>query len=290
MTRKLEILLTFSVISLCALGSSIHNVPNLEEQVDAISLISQSVSYEDILLGIFSLLILIPFVYLVYLRYHELSDTNKSYHFNGEYNAKRLIEYVEELEIKFGKRFSRFKKSIELYDKDSAGNLEKHAEVIDSIFFCIKLNGRKRLAAFWDTSDIFLKVLILMLPTIGVLVVLISHIYFGLSGFLLSCVLMIFILPINLLIFSYFLQFSQYLYRKSGKALPALSLALFAVDALIDSKVVRSFDQKTMDYFYFTMVHQYNNMVNIDSLKRGGYIQTSSSIYGNLKEQAVGEK
>jgi len=265
-------------------------MPKPQEQVDAISLISQYASYWDILLCIFCLLLVIPFVYIGYLKNHALSDTKKSYHFKGEYNAKQIIEYVEELEILFGKRFTKFKKSIEQYDKDSAGDLEKHAEVIDSILICIKLNGRKRLAAFWDTSDTFLKVLILLLPMIGVFVVLISHLYFGFSGFVLSLIPTIFILPIMLSLFSYFLQFSQYLFRKRGKAIPALSLALFAVDALIDTKVVRSFDKNTSEYFYFTEVHKYNNIVNADSHMRGDYVQTSSSFYGNLKELAIGEK
>jgi hypothetical protein len=146
------------------------------------------------------------------------------------------------------------------------------------------------LTVFWDTSDTFLKVIILFLPIIVISIILISNIYFGLSGLVLSFVPMIIILPLILVIFSYFLQFSLYIIRKRGKILPALSLAIFSVDALIDRKVVRSFDKITKEYFYYTEVHKYNNLVNVDSHLRGDYIQTSSSIYGNLNELTLGEK
>jgi hypothetical protein len=232
----------------------------------------------------------VPFVYIGFLRNHTISNANISYHFKGEYNANQLIEYVEELEILFDKRFLKFKKLLDQFDKDSEGDLRKHAEVIDSILFCIKLNGRKKLAAFWDTSDAFLKVIILLLPVIGVNVVLISYFYFGVSGLVLSLIPVIIILPLILVIFSYFLRFSRYIFRKRGKAIPALSLALFAVDALIDRKVVRSFDKIRREYFYYTEIHKYNNLVNEDAHIRGVVVQTSSSIYGNLKELAGSDK
>ena len=132
--------------------------------------------------------------------------------------------------------------------------------------------------------------MILLLPLIGAIVVLISHIYFGLGGLVMSLVPMIFIMPVILIIFSYFLKFSQKIFRKRGKPFPALSLAFLAVEALINTHIARSFDNKTGDHFYYTKIHENNNEVNSKSGFSKVYVQTSSDIYGNLKEQAIGEK
>jgi hypothetical protein len=284
MKNRLVLLLVLTIFTIGVFGSSVP------ENVNSILSIKDTVSYWIVLLYILCLLIVIPFVYIGYLKNYTISDKKMPYHFKGDYNAKHIIAYVAELETLFGKRFLKFKKSIEQFDMDSAGNLSKHAEVIDSIILCIKLNGRKRLTVFWDFSDTFLKVIILLLPIIGVAVVLISNIYYELVGLILSLVSMIFLLPIILIMFSYFLQFTQYINRKRGKTLPALSLAFFAMEALLNRNVARSFSNRTGDYFYYTTIHNYNNLVNAKSGFSDVYVRSSSSIYGNLEEQSLGEE
>lgn len=284
MKNRLILLWVLSLFTIYVFGSTIP------ENAHSILSIKDLVSYWNVLLFIFCLLVVIPFVYIGYLKNYAVPDKKVLYHFKGEYNAKHIIAYVEELEILFGKRFLKFKKSIEQYDKNTAGDLRKHSEVIDSIILCIKLNGRKRLTVFWDFSDTFLKVIILLLPMVGAVIVLISNTYYGLIGFILSLVSMIFLLPIILIMFSYFLQYTQYVFRKRGKTLPALSLAFFAMEALLNRNIVRSFNHKTGDYFYYTIIHNYNNLVNAKSGFSDVYVRTSSSIYGNLEEQSLGEK
>lgn len=284
MKNRLILLWVLSLFTIYVFGSTIP------ENAHSILSIKDLVSYWNVLLFIFCLLVVIPFVYIGYLKNYAVPDKKMLYHFKGEYNAKHIIAYVEELEILFGKRFLKFKKSIEQYDKDTAGDLRKHSEVIDSIILCIKLNGRKRLTVFWDFSDTFLKVIILLLPLIGAVIVLISNTYYGLIGFILSLVSMIFLLPIIPIMFSYFLQYTQYVFRKRGKTLPALSLAFFAMEALLNRNIVRSFNHKTGDYFYYTIIHNYNNLVNAKSGFSDVYVRTGSSIYGNLEEQSLGEK
>lgn len=290
MIIRIRLLFALSFFTIYVFGGSIPVTPIPLENVHSISSIRDFVSYWDILLYILCLLLVVPFVYIGYLKKNRIPHKHIPYHFKGEYTAKYIIEYLEGLEILFGKKFHKFKKSIKQYNKDSAGDLRKHAEVINSIMLCIKLNGRKRLSVFWDSSDTFLKFIILLLPMIGVTVVLISHIYFGLGALVMSLGSMIFIMPVMLIIFSYFLQFSQYIFRKRGKTLPALSLAFFAVEALVNRNVVRSFDNKTGEFFYYSTVHKYNNEVNAASGFSSIHVQTSSSIYGNLNDQAIGEK
>lgn len=263
---------------------------NSPENLDSLSSIKDMVSYWDTILYIVCLLVLGLFVYIVYLKNHTISNKQMPLHFKGEYNTRDIIEHVENLETKFDKKFPRFKKSIKQFDKDSEGDMRKHAEIINSVLLCIKLNGRKRLAVFWDYSDTILKVMILLLPLIGATIVFISQIYFGIVGLVMSLISMIFIMPVILIIFSSFLKLSQNIFRKKGKSCPALSLTFIAVEALINTHIARSFDNKTGHHFYYTKIHKYNNEVNAKSGFSGVYVQTSSDIYGNLKEQAIGEK
>lgn len=282
-----------ATINSAAIGASVDLLsinPDLTESLESFSSIKNMVSYWDVMLYITCLFILVPFVYIGYLKNHTIPNKQLPYHFGGEYNARDIIEHVEELEILFGKKFLKFKKSIKQFDNDSECDIKKHAEVINSVLLCIKLNGRKRVAVFWNFSDTILKVMILILPLIGAIVVLISHIYFGLGGLVMSLIPMIFIIPVILIIFSYFLKFSQNIFRKSGKPFPALSLAFLAVEALINTNIARSFDNKTGDYFYYTKIHKYNNEVNAKSGFSKVYVQTSSDIYSNLEELAIGEK
>ena len=289
MTIGLILLFIVSSYTILVLYDTFPDVANSTGHIQSISSAIGFVSYWDILLYIFCLLLIVPVFYLGYLKNHTIPDKKKAYHFKGAYNARYIIKYVEELEQVLSKRFSKFKKLIEQCDKDSPDDIRKHAEVIDSIIFCIKLNGQRRLTIFWNYSDFFLKVIILLLPVVVVSVVLISHNYFGLTGLVLSLILMLFILPITLTIFTYFLQFFQYIQRKRGETVPALSLAFFALEALNNRNVSRAFNKKTGEYFYYTTVHEYNNSVNADSHPRGDSVLTSSSIYGYLKEQAISE-
>ncbi len=289
MKFKLRLLLSL-LLFICALANSIPVVAGGQVPVDSITSVGTSVAYWDILLSILCLMILVPFVYIAYLKKRIIPDNRITYSYKGGYDAKNIIEFVKDIELVLGKRFSKFKKAIEQYNKDSEEDLSIHAEVIDSVLFCIKLNGKKRLTVFWNFSDTFLKYIILLLPILGVSIVLISYLYFGLTGFVWSLSSCIFILPISLIIFSYFLQFSKYIFKKRGKAVPALNIAFFAMEALINWNVERTLNKKTGEYYYYTTVHEYNNEVNSDAHLRGDSIITSSSIYGNLKEHSMGEK
>jgi hypothetical protein len=250
-------------------------------------------SYWDIILGILLLFIFIPFVYIGYLTSIKIPEKNELYHFPGEYNANNgneIIDYVEKLENLFGKRFSNFKNLLAQFEQDPAEDKRMHVEVIESVIFCIKLNGQKRLNVFWNLSDRFFKVLILMLPIVGIFIVTISEIYFDLTGLVFSIIATIFSLPFVLIIFSSFLKLSQYIFRKRGNTLPALSIAYFALDALINSNVSRAYDKKTGTYFYYTTIQKYNNLANEKLGFSNVYIRSSSSILGDLRLLALGER
>ena len=256
---------------------------------DSISTIKDFVSYWDILIGILCMLIIVPFIYIGFLRSRTIPQNQLHLHFKGQYNAKDIIDHVEELESTLNKKFSKFKTLIELVDSETERGIRTHSEIINSIVLCIKLNGRKRLTVFWDSSDGVLKVLILLLPLISALIVIVSNIYFGLSGLIMSLIPMAFFIPVVLIIFSSFLKISQNIFRKKGRSIPALSLAFIALEALINTHIARSFDNETKQHFYYTKIHKYNNEVNSDTGFSKVYIRTSSEIYGSLEELTNGK-
>jgi len=288
MNRK-SLLVAFYLLTTCLIGVAKPETTSQSFIIISISSIKDFVSYFDIMLYLLSLLLLVPFAYLGYLKNRKIHDNKIPYHFKGVYNSKQLIDHVEGLELLFCKRFHRFKKLLEQFGQDSAGDMRKHNEVINSILLCIKLNGRTRLTAFWDLSDIFLKIMILLLPLIGLIVVLISNIYFGLGGLVMSLFAMLFIIPVMLVMFSHFLRIAQYIFGRTSKTVPALSLAFIAIESLINTNVSRSRDDTTGEFFYYTTIHKNNNEVNANTRLSSVYVTTSSMIYGDLKKQALSD-
>ncbi len=257
---------------------------------DSVSTIKDLVSYWDILLYLACMLIVVPFVYIGYLKIHIVPEEQLPYHFEGEFTAKDIINHVEGLEKILGKKFSKFKRFIELLDDDTDGDLRTHSEIINSALLCIKFNGRRRLVVFWESSDVMLKVIVLLLPLIVAIIVFISNIYYGLGGIIMSLIPMVFIVPLILTLFSNFLRISQDILKKKGNQIPALSLAFLAVEALINTHLARSFDNETRDHYYYTMIHKYNNEVNAKFGFSEVHVRTSSEIYGSMKELTIGEK
>lgn len=250
-------------------------------------------SYWDIMVVILVFFVLTPFIYIGYLTRRKVSEKMILYHYEGEYDANRandLISYIEKLEAFFGKKFSDFKNLLLLFEKDPTEDKRMHTEIIESIIFCIKLNGRKRWNVFWNLADSVLKVMILMLPITGAIIVILSEIYFDFTGLVFSLIATILSLPIILIILLAFLKMSEQILRKRGISLPALSLAYFALDALMNSNVSRTYDKKTNSYYYYTTMHKYNNLVNSEFGFSNNYIRSSSSLLSNLKELALGDK
>lgn len=247
-------------------------------------------SYWDIILLLLSYLTIIPFIYLIHLINYKVENTKLTYYFEHNYDLKNLITHINEFELLFSKRFENFKNLLEKLDKDSEGNLWLHSEVIDSILLCIKFNGQNRFSIFWNLSDTLLKVIILSLPLIGATIVLISYIYYDVGESVLSFIAVIITLPVLLVLYSYFLKLSIIINKKIGKPLPSLNLAYTALESLVNWNISRSKDKETGEHFYYTTIHKYNNTVNENLHFTNVYVPTSSMIYGNLKEQALGEK
>jgi hypothetical protein len=250
-------------------------------------------SYWDIILGILILFVLIPFIYIGYLKRLKISEKKELYHFPGKYDANKandIIDYIEKLESLFGKKYTRFKNLLVKFEKDPTEDKRVYVEAIESIIFCIKLNGERRWKVFWSISDSFLKILIFMLPITSIIIVIISEMYFDLTGLVFSIIATIFSWPFILIIFSSFLKISQNIFRKKGISLPALSLAYFALDALINSHVSRAYDKKTETYYYYTTIHKHNELANADFKFSSYHIPTSGEILGDLSKQALGEK
>ncbi len=286
-TNQLRLIILFITI-LCFATTNSVAITNSENNISAIK---DLVSYWDILLVIACILIIVPFVYIGYLKIHGIPEEQLPYHFGGEYTAKDIVKHVERLEKKFRKKFSNFTRLIELLEKETKGDLRNHSEIINSALLCIKFNGRRRLAIFWELSDAMLKIIILLLPLILTSILFISNIYYGLGGVIISLVSIVFVVPVILTTFSNFLRITQNIFRKNRNPLPALSLANIAVEALINTHVVRSFDKDSKEHFYYTRIHKYNNAVNSQNgFLSKVYVRTSSDIYGSMKELTIGEK
>lgn len=249
-------------------------------------------SYWDIIWIILTLFLLIPFVYIGYLKRLKLPEKKELYHFSGVYNGNKSIEiitYVEKLENLFGKKFYKFKNLLSQIEKDPTTDKRMYIEAVESILFCIKLNGQKRWNVFWKLSDSFLKILIGMLPIVAVFIVIISKIYFDFTGLVFSIILTVFCVPFILIFFTSFLKIWQYIFQKKGISLPALSIAYIALDALINSQVSRDYDKISESYYYYSTIHKYNNLVNKDFKFGNNHIATSSEILGDLKNIAIGD-
>ena len=228
--------------------------------------------YWTILLNTFYVFIVTPFVFIGYLRIYKMPSHFDIYHFRGEYNVENIIKFIENFEDKFAKKFPNFKKSIENCGKDSGEEFGNYSEAINNNLFCIKLNGKKRIQVFWDCSNWFLKALILSLPIIGIILVVISSLYFNLTGLILSIVSLLILIPVYLTFLSYILSFFKYIFRITHNDLPALSVAQLALESIINFNVKRAFDSKKREYFYYSTIHKYNNGVNADAFQRRHYI------------------
>ena len=267
-------LLTFLILVFCSI--CVFALPteslNTVSKVNSDILVSGSDLYWAILLNTLYIFIAMPFVFIAYLGIIQIPNSLEIYLFKGDYNAENIIKYIENFENRFGKKYANFKKSIEKCGKDSGVEIENYSEAIDNNLFCIKLNGRKRLQVFWDCSDWFLKTFLLSLPIIGIILVAISHLYFNLTGLILSMVSLLIIIPVYLIFLSSMLSFFSYIFRLFHRDQPALSVAKFALESIINFNVKRAFDNKKREYFYYSTIHMYNNEVNADAFQRRDYV------------------
>nr|WP_319401742.1 hypothetical protein [uncultured Carboxylicivirga sp.] len=259
-------------------------------KVNSDLLVSGSDLYWTILLNTLYVFILIPFIFIAYLGINQIPDNLEIYHFSGEYSAENIIKYIESFENRFAKKYTNFKKSIEKCGKDSKAEIENYSEAIDNNLFCIKLNGGKRLQVFWDCSDWFLKTLLLSLPIVGIILVVISYLYFSLTGLILSIVSLLIIIPVYLILLSSMLSFFRYILRIIHREQPALSVAKFALESITNFNVKRAFDNKKREYFYYSTIHKYNNQVNADAFQRRDYIDPNPfTINGVIDDYEVQE-
>ena len=82
----------------------------VNSSADSVSSIKDIASYWDILLIFACVLIVVPFIYIGYLKNRTIPNKQLAYHFGGEYTARDILKHLEELEVTFGKKFSKFKR------------------------------------------------------------------------------------------------------------------------------------------------------------------------------------
>ncbi len=287
MKIKLQQLTILSFFLLIACSTSVSEKSYSFSQILFISAVQNTLSYAELLSYLGCVLLIVPFVYLAYLLNYTTPDRFKMYYFKGDYNAKNIIAYIEQLEAIFYKSFPIFKQSIEQCNQASKGNLRLYSEAIYSNIFCIKMNGRKRLSVFWEFADPFLKGMMVLLPIISVFIVLVTYFYWGVGILVFSLIFQIFLIPLMLVFFFYLLQIFQYVIKKTGKELPALNISLFALETLINRYVKRAFDKKSGEYFYYSTVTEFFSEVNVRSDITGVYHNPNKDIKGVIEDYGI---
>ncbi|MCT4591632.1 MAG: hypothetical protein N4A71_27670 [Carboxylicivirga sp.] len=268
LSTRLIILLTFVFCSLGVFAASPEDSLDSVRKVSPGVLAMHSDIYWAILLNTMYVFIALPFIFIVYLRLHPMPDHLEIYHLRGEYNAESIIKYIENFEDKFAKKFPNFKQTIKNCGKEAGDEFDNYSEAINNNLFCIKLNGRKRMQVFRDCSNWFLKALVLSLPITGIILLVLSYLFFNLTGLMLSLVPLVLLIPIYLTLLSSILSIFKYLFRITGKEIPVISVAQFALQSITNFNVKRAFDNKKKEYFYYSTIHMYNNDVNADAFKR----------------------
>lgn len=273
----LSILLIFTTF--CIYGENAQAILNSDD----------AVAYWDILKVILGFYTVSPFVYIIYLRLH--SKKNDLYHFKGEYIATDIVNYIEKMEVAFDKKYPNFKTSIKECEINSEDGLYDYSEAINNNLFCIKLNGRKRFRAFWDCSDKYLKIIILSIPIVGIALVVISNLYFGITGLVLSLIALLIAIPIYFTLLSWCLKFFRFLFKVLHLDVPAISASYFSLESIINRNAERAFDSQKGEYFYYSTIHKYNNLVNDEAFQRGHTINANPyTINGILDDYEINKK
>lgn len=282
--------LLITVFGFVCVGYTDTSRPILATNTGSFFFIFDTLSYWDILLYLAGMFLVVFVAYIIYLTKYVISNDLQPYYFNKPYTVAGIVAYLEELESHVGKKFPLLKSFIMHLEKNPTNSIRKHAEIIDSILLCIKFNGRSRWHLFWYFADPMLKIMILSLPLIAAMVILLSYIYFGLAGLLLSFLPVIVMIPVIIISFSGFLSLVRYIFRKNENYSPAFNLAFIALEALINTHVSRSRNKKTGEHFYYTEIHKYNSIVNAQFAFSDIYLPTSSDLYGDLNSMTIGEK
>lgn len=208
-------------------------------------------------LGIFTLLL--PFLYLSYLKRRIVPESYSHYYIIGAYNANNVISQIERIEKAYNKTFPKFKKHILKYEQVTRNNLMKYSDKIDRKMFCVLLNGRKRFSVFFELADPFLKgicsylILLFLLISIGVLL------QYNAFAFLVSLFISFLLIYAMIGFLTSFLEIFQFTLRKKAAYVGGVSLALFAINAVFKKNIKKKFDTSTGTYYYYpAVIYAYN--------------------------------
>ncbi|MBN2611513.1 MAG: TPM domain-containing protein [Bacteroidales bacterium] len=198
--------------------------------------------------------ILLPIVYLIYLRIRKVPDKYVHYFSTGEYNSKNLINQIEKIEMVYNTSYPNFKSEVLKYEHVSHRNLLKYESRIDNKLFCVLLNGRKRLKAFAETIDPFLTFIIFYLFILSILIFILLLSNFGLLISVVSLIVTSFIIFGLLSFLISFLQIQQFMLRKNAAYYGGVSLALFALNCLFKKNIGRKYNSTTDSYTYYPII------------------------------------
>ena len=231
----------------------------LNEAIDSISSYSSKSENKEFVENSFSkeliyalilILLLLPPVYLIYLKNRRVSDKYSHFYVKEGYDVKNLIEQVELMEERFNKKYSKFKKLIKRYDSITKGNLFKYSDKIDNQMFCYLLNGRNRYKLFWEMIDPFFLSISGFLISLAIIANIIVYIYHGWLGLFIGLIATSLIVYALISFLNSFVEMEQFALRKNKKYLGGVSVSLFAINALLKKNIKTTYNSTTNTYTY----------------------------------------
>jgi uncharacterized membrane protein YgcG len=204
-------------------------------------------------LGLMGLAIALIIIYFIYVCHRKVSSKYKAYYYEGKPNKENLLNYVEELERAFSKKYPKLKRFISKYIRNKRF-LKKYLPKIEDRFFCIKMDGRNRHKVFWEFSDIFLKIIFIFMILIGIILFIISvmsmsvilAVIIGIVYFFFCRVFLSFLSAVALIILD--------VRQMKGKRVAGISITAFALEALLKKNVERIYSDDNGRWYYYPVV------------------------------------
>lgn len=220
---------------------------------------------------------ILPFIYVLSLTFLSENKKMSAFYFDGDYNLKNLLTFIDNLESQFHKKFTIFKKSLIKIDKLSKGKLYKHSLIIDKSIIYIILNNQKRLFVFWKFSDIFLKSILLFLIIIGSMILFMVYFIGGVISLIFFLMACMFLFYAYLNFITYLISIYSIFLRKKNKRTDALSLALIAIKSLTIFNLKSKYNPEDQKYFYYSHTFYAPGEALTFSGSGGGYSGGGSS-------------
>lgn len=191
--------------------------------------------------GIGLSILLLPIIYLVFLRYRKVPERFSHFYFEGEYTVDNVISHVDQIEQVYQRNYPKFKRQIRKYNFISKKYLMKYSDKIDRRLFCCHLKGEKRFKAFFKWADPMLYFILAYLLGIQLLFTAMILFNVGVLEFIVANVVLSFLFYALLNFLVSLLEIFLFSLRSKAKFTGGVILALFALYTIFKKNIRRKF-------------------------------------------------